>query len=422
MSILEYSVAKKIYNNLTGISPAPDEVQIISKKVDIEYTDLSGTNYIIDLGPIPEGCVLLHSQLDLTVPFTDGSGYAVLNSGLGTQEESELEYPVDKDYRRLIFNNLVLDSTAVIVAQGEIINDDLTLNNFVNSLVLRFNMPGVWSAGGNLNTARYTLAGCGTQTDGLSFGGYTPYLATTEEYNGSSWSAGGNLATARRHLAGCGTQTAGLSFGGWTGSLSAVTEEYNGTSWSGSGALNTARYNLAGCGSQSAGLSFGGYTTEISGITEEYNGTSWSSGGSLNIQRYNLAGCGTQNSGLSFGGYTTTDVAFTEEYDGTNWVISNNLNTITSNFAGCGSQTAGLRFGGLSAPTEEYDGTNWSIGRNLNTERKQTSGCGTQTSGLCFGGVTAALIITSSTEEYDQTSLSNLTQGSLTFYVTYTHV
>jgi hypothetical protein len=32
-----------------------------------------------------------------------------------------------------------------------------------------------WAAGGNMGTARYQLAGCGTQTAGLGFGGYTPH-------------------------------------------------------------------------------------------------------------------------------------------------------------------------------------------------------------------------------------------------------
>jgi len=45
-----------------------------------------------------------------------------------------------------------------------------------------------------------------------------------------TWSAGGNLATARHSLAGAGTQSAGLSFGGYGVSISAVTEEYDGTS------------------------------------------------------------------------------------------------------------------------------------------------------------------------------------------------
>jgi hypothetical protein len=45
-----------------------------------------------------------------------------------------------------------------------------------------------------------------------------------------SWAAGGNLSTARRLLAGAGTQTAGLAFGGYvlTGTIQ-ITEEYNGS-------------------------------------------------------------------------------------------------------------------------------------------------------------------------------------------------
>jgi hypothetical protein len=72
-----------------------------------------------------------------------------------------------------------------------------------------------WSAGGNLNTARYSLAGCGTQTAGLGFGGDTGSggVNNTEEYSGFSWAAGGNLNTARSELGGAGIQTAGLGFG-----------------------------------------------------------------------------------------------------------------------------------------------------------------------------------------------------------------
>jgi len=89
-------------------------------------------------------------------------------------------------------------------------------------------MAGVWTTGGELTTARDRLAGCGTQTAGLSFGGFTTArVGTTEEYDGTSWSSGGSLATARFYLAGCGTQTAGLSFGGYDGTNRlATTEEY----------------------------------------------------------------------------------------------------------------------------------------------------------------------------------------------------
>ena len=67
----------------------------------------------------------------------------------------------------------------------------------------------------------------GTQTTGLCFGAYHTYTDTTEEYNGTAWSSCNDLATVRRYLAGCGTQSSGLSFGGNSGSYTSTTEEYN---------------------------------------------------------------------------------------------------------------------------------------------------------------------------------------------------
>ena len=46
---------------------------------------------------------------------------------------------------------------------------------------------GAWSSGGNLGTARQRLAGSGTQTAGLVFGGdnnASTTFANTESYNG----------------------------------------------------------------------------------------------------------------------------------------------------------------------------------------------------------------------------------------------
>ena len=132
---------------------------------------------------------------------------------------------------------------------------------------------GAWSAGGALAVARSSLAGAGSQTAGLSFGGHdgATIRNTTEHYNGTVWSAGGALAVARHSLAGTGSQTAGLSFGGLNGGIRNTTEHYNGTSWSAGGALAVARHSLAGAGSQTAGLSFGGWTGVNSATTEHYN-------------------------------------------------------------------------------------------------------------------------------------------------------
>jgi len=50
----------------------------------------------------------------------------------------------------------------------------------------------------------------------------------------AGWSAGGSMGTARSALAGAGSQTAGLAFGGEAPPLTAATEE-----WTGAGALTT---------------------------------------------------------------------------------------------------------------------------------------------------------------------------------------
>jgi hypothetical protein len=44
-------------------------------------------------------------------------------------------------------------------------------------------------SGGSLVTARNALAGAGTQTAALAFGGYGLANTATEEYNGSSWTS-----------------------------------------------------------------------------------------------------------------------------------------------------------------------------------------------------------------------------------------
>jgi hypothetical protein len=125
------------------------------------------------------------------------------------------------------------------------------------------------------------------------------------------------LITARYNLAGAGTQNAGLAAGGNTGAGTALTctEEYNGTSWSAGGVMTVSKFYLAAAGTQNEGIAFASYTKET--CTEEYNGTSWSAGGAMSNSRYgSLAGAGSQNAGLAAGG-TAGGVArsFTEEYN-----------------------------------------------------------------------------------------------------------
>ena len=78
------------------------------------------------------------------------------------------------------------------------------------------------------------MAGAGTQTAGLAFGGAdtAPALSSaTELYDGTSWtSSPASLATARNILSGgAGTQTSALAAGGATSTgVSAATEEWTG--------------------------------------------------------------------------------------------------------------------------------------------------------------------------------------------------
>ena len=148
-------------------------------------------------------------------------------------------------------------------------------NTTTNKLkITAVSTTGTWATGGNLGTSRRYLAGCGTQTAGLAFGGTSDgstALNVTEHYDGSAWTSGGNMATARYKLAGAGTQTSGLAFGGYANN---ATEHYDGSAWTAGGNLGTGRYAIAGAGTLSAGLGFGGYdgSSAVVNATEEYAG------------------------------------------------------------------------------------------------------------------------------------------------------
>jgi len=129
--------------------------------------------------------------------------------------------------------------------------------NSTTSLLKVYNNVGAWTSGNSLSAVFKNGGGCGTQGAAMGSGSSTD-TDGTQEYDGTNWSAGGNMNTARYWLSNFGTQTAGASCGGYASGLSNVTEEYNGTGWTSSGNLNTARYNGAAAGTQTSGLYFGG--------------------------------------------------------------------------------------------------------------------------------------------------------------------
>ena len=243
---------------------------------------------------------------------------------------------------------------------------------------------GNWSTGGNTNTRHSYAAGLGTQTAGLSAGGYSPpRTADSEEYNGTAWTEGSNLNQARAAMRGCGTQTAGLTAGGYKAPVSADSEEYNGTSWTAGNALGTARYNLGGGGTQTAGLVSGGYIpgSNDSALVEEYNGTSWSEVTNVPSARYGITLTGTQGAMLSHS--ESTEVLY---YDGTNWTEGTNTPASINTGGNAGTQTAAFVW--ANAASQTWNGTAWTTVNNMSTSRKenQAATAGTTTSTMASGG------------------------------------
>ena len=101
-----------------------------------------------------------------------------------------------------------------------------------------------------MSQARQYLSGAGTQPAAIAISGQispsSPLTAAAEEWNADvsvgAWVTGGNLNTARQSTAGNGTQTSTLAYGGniAPGPRVANTESWNGTSWAEVNDLNSA--------------------------------------------------------------------------------------------------------------------------------------------------------------------------------------
>jgi len=251
---------------------------------------------------------------------------------------------------------------------------------------------GSWSSGGAIGTARWTQTGAGSQTANVIFGGAfsnPPYAAQslTEEYNGTSWSEVNNMPGTKSNLAGLGTQTAALAYGGY--SNVSTTYEYDGTNWSSGGSLGTGRELLSSnIGTQTAGLAAGGYIrpSTMTTAVEQYNGSSWSGAPSMNTGKSGRCGSGTDSAALAAGGAPNTTA--TEEYNGSSWSTVSARPFAAGTTAGSGTQAAALNYGGnpslLLTTTASYDGTNWSAEPAMATGRAMGGGCGSGTAGAAL--------------------------------------
>ena len=205
----------------------------------------------------------------------------------------------------------------------------------------------------NTNTAKNAHSSCGTQTAGLAAAGGPPPALLSEEYDGTNWAEGNDMGTARYGLVGFGTQTAGLSVGGYVGGVSDLTEEYDGTSWTETGDLNTGRHDLMGSGTQTAGVVSGG--AGYSADSEEFNGTGWTEGNNLNEGRNDGAQFGIQTATFCVGGKEPTRTNIVEEYNGTSWATGTAANTSASAISAAGTTTLGLVWGGTTNGSDTSD-------------------------------------------------------------------
>ena len=260
---------------------------------------------------------------------------------------------------------------------------------------------GVWSAGGNVNSARFLFdSGVGSLTAGL-IAGNSP-SPNAEQYNGTSWTNITSLGNNTAGRAGAGTSTAALEFGGTPGL--GVTEYWNGSSWTELNDLNTGRNVAGGIGTAyTAALCAGGDAPGYVANVESWNGSTWTEVNDLNTARGHATGVGTQTNGILVG--AAPPLALTETWNGSSWTETTDLNTGRYGLAGSGaSSTDALVFGGESpapgffANTESWDGSSWTEVNDMATGRYYLAGAGTSSSAWAASGETTTS--SSATEEW----------------------
>ena len=205
-----------------------------------------------------------------------------------------------------------------------------------------------WSEAGDLQTGRayFGTAGCGTTTAALVMAGLInpelnphPFGAVgakneSEEYNGTSWAEGNNVNTARVTVGGAGTQTAALLISGNSQSPNALkteVESYDGTSWTEVGDVNTAvdRIPSMAGGTQDIAIKVSGRDgtgdpTPATVNVEQRDGTSWAEVANVSSGRHH-GGVGSAPSASSafLSGGTPPATNATEE-----WTLEQNIKTI----------------------------------------------------------------------------------------------
>ena len=128
------------------------------------------------------------------------------------------------------------------ISYGQIISQYIETNSGTVPKGIEIWNNTSWTEIANMSTGRNYLSGVGTTTASLAFGGTvsTPAVsAATEEWTGAgapvgAWATANPMNTGRNGLAGAGSYTSAVAFGGFKGPSSGYaneTETYNGTAF-----------------------------------------------------------------------------------------------------------------------------------------------------------------------------------------------
>tara|TARA_R100000995_G_scaffold32318_1_gene14546 strand:+ start:2290 stop:3354 length:1065 start_codon:yes stop_codon:yes gene_type:complete len=288
-----------------------------------------------------------------------------------------------------------------------------------------------WASGGNHpqgGPGRYIsyAAGTGTQTAGLSAGGYSPTIDGTYEYDGSTWTTGGSMPAVGYSGQMIGTQSAAFLAGGYRPGATNTCINYDGSSWTSNPATLLASptggppyAGLFSWGPTNADGIFGSgaNTTPAAGYTLSWNGSAFTSTGhTLNTARYSSGGSrwgsgsgstsglvASGNAGTSpTGGPPFSLSTASEEYNGSAWTSTPSCSVAVRGHVSCGTAVSdtlknqgNLGGGSFSNSTETYDGSAWTTRTASPFARTYASGFGGYSQGLIFGGDTEGISPTS---------------------------
>ena len=259
-----------------------------------------------------------------------------------------------------------------------------------------------WSNFDPLITARVDIAstpnGTSESTIAIGKGSNSPSeKLSTECWNGSNWSEVADMILPRTRLAGSGTPSDGMTFGGQENAGSpapATSEIWNGTTWSVGAAMTRGIHDVVsvrGAGSGAAGLAAG--TSRPNTCTEHYDGVLSSTGSFGRIIATSLAGNATNISSSLFLG--------TNAISGSSKIASEISGSFNKgfNFTGniSGSSTSSGSFGRIDADFFEgnanFISSSISVGDNIISSSAQlaTDISGSFTSGFEFAGTITAV-------------------------------